>query len=254
MTNITFIILMFIIAVCIANHLDFSATLKTNLIILPLVFIGIVFLFFANIQNFSPQRIFPILGNGLTATFVTGLLNMSAFAGIAYLYFLPPFLKEPQKMKKIALLSVGITAIYLILAISSILFMFPSLVNTNEISPLYNVTRYIEFGSFFQRLESVFLLFWMLAFASYLSIVTKFSMNIFKKIACITTKKPLINIFGLIVFAIALIPENFAISSKFETDIYPYLVLFIVFVLSISILVLANLKKRKNQNYLKKEA
>ena len=54
---------MFIIAVCIANKFNFNSTLKTNLIILPLVLAGMIFLFFANIQNFSPQRIFPILGH-----------------------------------------------------------------------------------------------------------------------------------------------------------------------------------------------
>ena len=253
MTNIVFILLMFIIAVCIANKFNFNSTLKTNLIILPLVLAGMIFLFFANIQNFSPQRIFPILGHGLSQTFVTGILNLSAFGGIAYLYFLPPLLKEPQKLKKVAFLSVGITSIYLLLCVSTILFMFPSFISANEISPLYNATRYIEFGSFFQRLESIFLLFWILAFACYLSIVTKFSMNIFKKITSISTKKPLIDIFGLLIFAIALLPENFAISSNYESYIYPYLVLFIVFLLGISILSLATWKKYRNNIYNKKE-
>ena len=131
--------------------------------------------------------------------------------------------------------------------------MFPSFISANEISPLYNATRYIEFGSFFQRLESIFLLFWILAFACYLSIVTKFSMNIFKKITSINTKKPLIDIFGLLIFAIALLPENFAISSNYESYIYPYLVLFIVFLLGISILSLATWKKYRNNIYNKKE-
>lgn len=253
MTNIVFILLMFIVAVCIANRLDFNATLKTNLLILPLVLAGMLFLFFANTKNFAPQRIFPILGHGITQTFATGLLNLSAFGGIAYLYFLPPLLKEPKNFKKITLISVGVTAIYLLLCVSTILFMFSSFINSNEISPLYNATRYIEFGSFFQRLESVFLLFWMLAFACYLSIVTKFSMNIFKKITCISTKKPLINIFGLIIFAVALLPENFAVSSKIESSFYPYLVLFVVFVLGISILWLANWKKHKKESVNGKE-
>ena len=123
--------------------------------------------------------------------------------------------------------------------------MFSFFITTNEITPLYNATRYIEFGKFFQRLESVFLLIWILAFACYLSIITKFSMSIFQKLTNIQTKKPLIDIFGLLILAISLIPSDYSISSKFETDIYPYLVLGIVFFLSISILLLANIKKKK---------
>lgn len=248
MTNIVFIIVFFIIAVCTANRLDFNASLKTNLLIIPLVLVSIVFLFFANMNKFVPQRMFPIFGDGLFNTFVLGLNNLSAFGGIAFLYFLPPYLKEPEKMKKIALLSIGISAIYLILCVSTLLFMFSFFINTNEIIPLYNATRYIEFGSFFQRLESIFLLIWILAFACYLSITSKFAMGIFKKLTNIETKKPLIDIFGILILGISLIPKNYAISDKFETEIYPFLVLGITFFLGMSILLLANLLKKKQKN------
>lgn len=245
MTNIVFIIAMFIIAICITNRLDFNACFKTNLLILPLVFASIVFLFFANMNKFVPDRIFPIFGDSLFNTFVLGFSNLSSFGGIVFLYFLPPFLKEPEKLKKIAVFSVGLSAIYLILCVSTLLFMFSFFINTNEITPLYNATRYIEFGSFFQRLESVFLLIWILAFACYLSIICKFVMSIFKKLTNIETKKPLIDIFGILLLGIALLPKNYAISEKFETEIYPYLVLGIPFALGISVLILANIAKRR---------
>ena len=125
--------------------------------------------------------------------------------------------------------------------------MFSFFINTNEITPLYNATRYIELGSFFQRLESVFLLIWILAFACYLSITSKFAMGILKKLTQIETKKPLIDIFGLLILGISLIPENYAISDKLETQIYPCLVLGITFCLGISILIFANLMKRKQK-------
>lgn len=245
MTNVLFIIAMFVIALCTANRLDFNASLKTNLLVLPLVLASMVFLFFANMNKFSAERIFPIFGDGLFDTFVLGFGNIASFGGIAFLYFLPPFMKEPEKLKRVAVISMGLSAIYLILCVATLLFMFSFFIDTNEITPLYNATRYIEFGSFFQRLESVFLLIWILAFACYLSIITKFSMSIFKKLTNIETKKPLIDVFGLLILGISLIPKNYAISEKFETKIYPCLVIGIVFFLGISILLLANLVKRK---------
>ncbi len=121
MTNIIFILSLFVIAICTANRLDFNASLKTNLLILPLVLASILFLFFANMNKFVPQRAFPIFGDGLVNTFIIGLGNLAAFGGISFLYFLPPYLKEPEKIKKIALLSIGISAIYLILCVSTLL-------------------------------------------------------------------------------------------------------------------------------------
>ena len=245
MTNIVFIASLFIIAVCIANRFDFSATLKTNTLILPIVLVFTIFLFFANMNKFVPQRIFPILGDGVFQTFGLGLINLSSFAGIGFLYFLPPLLNQPEKMKKVCLISVGISAVYIILCVATLLFMFSFFIDTNEITPLYNATRYIEFGSFFQRLESVFLLFWILTFACYISIVSKFSMRIFQKITNIENKKALIDIFGILILGIAILPKNYSISEKFETTVYPYLVVGIVFVLSLCILILANLSKKK---------
>lgn len=247
MTNILFILSLFVLAVCTANRLDFNASLKTNLLIIPLVLASIIFLFFANMNKFVPQRAFPIFGDGLFNTFILGLTNLSAFGGITFLYFLPPYLKEPQKMKKIALISIGLSGIYLIFCVATLLFMFSFFINTNEITPLYNATRYIEFGSFFQRLESVFLLIWILAFACYVSISSKFAMGIFKKLTNIETKKPLIDMFGLLILGITLIPKNYAISDQFETDIYPYLVLGITFCLGSCVLLLANLMKKKQK-------
>ena len=220
MTNIFFILSFFIIAICIANRLDFNATLKTTLIILPIVLISVIFLFLTNLGQFTPQRMFPIFGEGIYNTFVLGLVNLYSFAGIEYIYFLPPFLKKPENMKKILLISIGISALYLLLSVATLLFIFAFFVSTNEITPLYNATRYIEFGNFFQRLESIFLLFWILVFACYLSIVIKFSMEIFKKLTNISTKKPLIDVFGLLILGISLIPKNYAISQKFERSIY----------------------------------
>ena len=70
-------------------------------------------------------------------------------------------------------------------------------------------------------------------------------MSIFQKITNISTKKPLNTIFSILIFAIGLLPKNYAISQYFESKIYPYCVIAIVFFLGIGILILANLSKRK---------
>lgn len=260
MTDITFIMSLIVISICIANRLNSNATIKTNVIILPIALIGVLFLFFTNINRFVPQRIFPIFGESAFNTFILGLTNLASFGGIAYIYFLPPLLKDNTKFKKITLISITATAIYLIFTIATLLFIFTFFTNVSEISPLYTATRYIEFGSFFQRLESVFLLIWILVFACYLSIVLKFSIGIFQKITNISNKKALIDVFGILMLSIALIPKNIAISQSFESKIYPYLMIGIVIVLGLGILIFANIAKKKqiqnsnnNDLYIRKE-
>ena len=123
--------------------------------------------------------------------------------------------------------------------------MFVFFQNINEIMPLYSASSYIEFGTFFQRLDSLFLMIWTLSFVCYLSIVSKFCIYIFKKVTNIKEIKPIVFPITLIMITIALIPKNYAMSKFYETKIYPYLVIGLVYFLSLFILLLAYLKKRK---------
>ena len=247
LTNVIFIVLAFIITICITNKFEFATTAKVNLIVLPIAIFSILFLFGANVKYFQATNIFPIFGKGIFNTFVTGLGNLGAFGGISLLYFTPPFIKEPSKTKKIFLISVGLSILYIILCVGIILFMFPFLMKVGEIIPLYSVARYVEFGSFFQRLESLFLLIWILEIACYLSITTSLSLSIFKKLTNIKNTKPIVYIFALLTFSIAMFPKNYAISQFIESTIHRYFSIGITFILGISILIIGNIKKRKKK-------
>lgn len=245
MTNVIFVIIPFILAMLINNSLSFGSNVKTISLVFPLVLFSIIFLFFANFNHFSFEKMFPILGKGFVNTFITGIGNITAFGGISCIYFLPPFLKEPKELKKICLTSVIVGLLYFILCISTILFMFSFFAEADEVLPLYSAARYIEFGIFFQRLEALFMLIWILEVCCYLIVANRFSMNIFQKMTNIKYQKPFAFIFPLIIFGISLIPKNYAIIRFFEAQIYSYLILGIVFILGIGILILANLKKKK---------
>ena len=109
--------------------------------------------------------------------------------------------------------------------------------------PLFVVSRYIEFGTFFQRFESLFLLIWTISFCCYLSIACKFSTHIFTKIFNIKDPSQLVYIFTILIFAISLIPKNYAVSILFESSIYRYLAIAVI-VLGLFVLILSNLKKK----------
>ncbi len=245
LTSYIFVILMFIVAIAFVNKLGFNSTLNTAAIVFPLVLISIILLFCGNLGNFSFRRIYPVLGDGFYNTFILGLKNIGAFGGICYLYFIPSMLKDPSKLKKIAVISVISTGLFIFLCVATLLFMFSFFINADEIMPLFSAARYIEFGSFFQRFESVFLLIWIISFGCYLSISCKFSTHIFNKMFKLSDMKPILNIFLILIFAISIFPKNYASSNFFEIHIYRYLRIAIGFILGMTILILANLKKKK---------
>ena len=172
---------------------------------------------------------------------------------LTLLYFIPPYLKEPQKMKKVFTTSILLGTIYLLLSVAIILLMFISLIYTNQIMPLYSAARYIEFGSFFQRLEALFVLIWSLQMLCYLTILCKISVSIFKKITNIEDEKPLTLVFSLLILAISIFPKNYAISKFIEEQAYKYMVIIFSIFLGLSILIIGYFKKRKKKETLSYE-
>ena len=249
-TPVMLLIIFFIIGIIMANRLGNNAIIRANLIFIPAILFSIVFIFLANMGNFTLQRMFPLLGNGINTTFFSGISNLFAFGGIALLYFVPPYLKDSKEFKKIAFSSVILSSIWLFFSLATLLFIFPSIVTTDEILPLYFASRFIEFGRFFQRLDAVFLLVWIISIFSYLSILLSFSSQIFKKIT--TFKYPYLTIYGgaFLIFLLSLVPQNYVQLNFLETTIYKYFVLILVFTISLILLILAALKHKK-QNKVK---
>lgn len=206
----------------------------------------------ANMKNFVPQRVFPILGYGFDETFIKGLENLYAFGNISFLYFLPSYLKDVKQLKKVSIISIVISCVYLLFCLSALLIMFPFISSNEEIMPLYLASRYIEFGTFFQRVDAIFLLVWIWVIILYLSISIMLSIRIAKEITIIKNRNVLIYFFALITLIISMIPQNLVQINFFETTIYKYIVLYFIFAACILILLFANIKykliHRKEKN------
>lgn len=241
-TPVAVIMLLFLIATVIVNKLGFQPMVRSTLFFMPAILFSIIFVFFANIEHFTIQRMFPLLGNGYSSVFFSGLSNLFAFGGISYLYLLPPHLKKQKDFAKIAFSSIGISAFFLLLSVLTLIFMFSLVASSEEIAPLYIATRIIEFGRFFQRLDAIFVFIWIISILSYLSIAIYFCTNIFKKITECQNQKWIVGLFCILCFGIGLLPKNLKQTSLLISNTYQYIILILVFGISIGLLVLANIK------------
>ena len=247
-TDVKYIVLSFIFAIGVVNNFGFSSSIvKTTLLIFPPLILSIILLFLGNIDNFSFHRIFPILGDGFSNTFLLSLTNIGAFSGITYFYFIPSLLKEPKNFKKVTILSSILTGLIMIICVATLLLMFSIFISVDEIMPLFTSSRYIEFGTFFQRFESVFLLIWIVAFCCYLAISCLISTYIFGKMFNLKDSSQVFIIFIILLFVLTLLPKNYANAVHLETYYFRYFTIFII-LLGLIILALANLKKKNTIN------
>lgn len=243
LVKIEYIVCLFVICATISCLMKYNAVYRANLIIFPLLIISTLFLFLADFPYMIVEKMYPILGNGWYATFIEGLSNMFVFQGIAYIYFIPSKLKEPNLLKKICVNSIVFSCLFLLISVAIVLFMFNGFVETDELLPLYSAVKYIEFGSFFQKLDSAFVLIWIIGFASYLSITLKFSSAILKKITKIENENIFIYLLALILFVGSIWQKNYATSIFLINTVYKFSFFILVIAFSFIILLLASIKK-----------
>ncbi len=244
MTNTIYIVLLFVMATGIICGLKNNGFSKANFIVLPISLVTLILVFAGNTKNFDYQNVFPILGNGIDATFISGLSNLFAFGGIAYLYFLPAKLKKPEKFLKISIWSIILSAIFLIIIVAIITLMFNESLVKGQLFPIYLAVRYIEFGTFFQRLDSAFLLIRIISFLSFLGIISNLCLNIFKEITNIDDSKPMIYPFMLLIFGFTMLMKSFFELELLQNTIFKILFFVVIIGLGLLILILANLKKK----------
>lgn len=244
---IVFLLLIFLIPTVISARRGSAAVCKVNLIFTPIFLISILVVVFATIKDFSIEGFLPILGFGAKQTFLVGLNNSFSFSGFAYLYFLIPKLKNPDDFKKIALSSVIISGIYLLLTVISLLMLFPFITFSDELLSIYLLSRVIEFGRFFQRVDAIFILIWILGFFSFLAFSFNIISDILKKILNLKAHREMIYSTASLIFGIALITTNIAFIKFIQNIVFKYLVISIVFIISLTVLILANLKQKRRK-------
>lgn len=244
---LVYLLLFFIIPAIIANKIGFKSISGINLIINFIVIISLVFLIITSYNRIDFHRIFPIFGFGISNTFIYGATNIFAFTGLAYLYFLPPLLKEAKDFKKVTIISTIISAVFLIFSIASLILTFPSLLETDEMISLYILARSSKVVTFLERLDAIFIFVWFISLLSSLSLSFFYILNIIKKITNIEDFKPLCSSLGLIVLGLSLLIKNFAQVKFLGNFVYKYFFIALVFVLGLTILILANLKYKKEK-------
>ena len=250
-TNTFFLIIMFLTAAVFVCNLKYDAIYRSNLLTIPFVLLSILVLFLGNAGEFTFENVFPILGNGINTSFLSGISNLFAFQGILYILFLPPHLKDVTELKKITFLSIIFSALYLLVSVAIILLLFDTEVSNTLLMPLYSAVRYIEFGTFFQRLDSVFILTWIISFVSYLSITINTCCNIIKKVSPIKSIKFSTTLVSFLMLVVTFFSATYAISTFLTEVVYKYAFL-IICAISISVLtfavILKNFKNKKLNN------
>ena len=159
------------------------------------------------------------------------------------MFFLPSKLKDTKKFAKVALISVVLSGLFLIICTANTIFLFSDTLTNSDIFPLYLSVRYIEFGTFFQRLDAIFLFLCAIGFISVLCFNTFILTDIIKDITQITDDKPIILPCLFTIFDLSLIVRKDSTLDFLENFVSKVKYIIVAIIVPLIVLLIANIKK-----------
>lgn len=244
--NTVFLIGSFILAATLAVILGYRNIIKVNTLLVPIILFTMIIVFFSSLKNFDTSRLFPILGKGTKETFINGITNLYTLGGLIYIFLVGSSLKNINDFKKVGILSIILSATYLLLSVVSSLILFPFLNTGNDVLSVYLSTRTIHFGNFLPRSDTIFMFVWIFNFLLYLCVVLLYIAKVCKENFKPQNQNIIPIISAIAIFILAFVPQNSAQILFLKNVVYKNLALFIVFILSPAVLIAGYIKKRIN--------
>lgn len=205
---ISFVSLFFMVGVITAAYAGIEAIVRFHALVVPIVVAGGALLILAVAPYFDMENLTPILGTGTEKIFGLGSLRISMYAELILLFLIVPFIKTNKNLRVVGYTSICISGVFLTVSTIAVLASFPYPIALENFLPLYNLSRLIQYGRFFQRVEAIFFIIWAASALLYLSTGFFFFLYTFQKTFKLEFYKPLIIPAAILTFNISLLPQS----------------------------------------------
>ena len=241
---ISFVMLFFCAGMITGAYLGLEAIVRFHAIVVPIILAAYVFILLGVSKYYDVSNFYPILGTGARAILLkNGFLKISLYAPILYLFLMIPFLKTHKNFKTAGFAGIGLCAFLFTISALSYIAVFPYNIGLEQFLPTFELARLIDYGKFFQRIESIFLLSWATTGLMYLSVILFFLAYTVKQTFKLEYYKPLILPLCVIIFCISFLPPNLMSAIVLETKFYGEIAWAISLAFPLLILILGNVKK-----------
>jgi spore germination protein KB len=250
-TSIGVIILVFLASSSVVTYLGLSTVAGAAYLSFPFVVIAIFSICVLSYNLWNISWLFPLFTKGIDQTLLVGILRSSDFIEILPLYvFVDMF--YPKQIKRIGYKSISFSTLVLFLIMLTYSLSFPEGVSQEKYLPLYTMARNIYLGRFIQRIEAIFVLFWVLSGCLWISVGFFACSKLLSDLLKLPDYRPLIPAMGVLLYTTAVLPQSMAEVIKYS-DIYIRSYSFIlVFGLPALLLLIAVLRGKVGKSHAKK--
>lgn len=236
-----YVAIFFGIAIIISLFLGIRGIFRTASLLAPLISLGFILMFIILFKHIDLNNFTPVFGNGIENFFAQGLNRIGRFEGVFYFLLISPYVKS---QKKTAYLSFLLTVLLVLPTMFLLIGIIPYPTIIENYFPIFELTRLISLGRFIQRVDSVFILLWILATFVYISLTIHFLILYVQKIFKLKFSNRLIPLFAMNIITVSSIFVNYEITIKIRNFLFVYITPYILCILPMMVLIGARIKRR----------
>ncbi|MDD2402107.1 MAG: endospore germination permease [Clostridia bacterium] len=246
-TPVIVLTLVFILAAWIAAYYGIEAISRSAYISFPFIIASVIAVLILLYPYYDFKQITPIWGSGILSIGKNSFLGISAFGEVILLcYIIHYFQFDVKKVKQAGAFSIILVTIFFAAIVIVYQMVLPVPTSIETLVPFYQLSRSINLGHYFQRVESIFVMFWIFTAFLRLSMGLFVSTIIFQDTLKLPYYRPLLPAICLLVFSLSLTPADMMQTVMYEDIKFNYGWL-VTFVLPLFILVVALILKRKEE-------
>ncbi|MCH3965936.1 MAG: spore germination protein [Clostridium sp.] len=184
-------------------------------VFLPVIF-GIVIIFLMASPNYNMSNLAPYLGYGILNTLKGAVVRSSAYSEVVILFFIVNSIHGIDIVKRAGIISLVLAGTIFGLTTLCYLMTFTYGAGSENISGLFELSRVIYFSRFIERVESLFLVTWIVPTILNTAVGFYMAVSIYCQVFDIKNHIPPTVSFLILLFVGAVLPENFSQLLELE--------------------------------------
>lgn len=219
-TPMKVIMLSLLITAAIAAHSGIEALGRVCWLTIGLIIASVFITLIGGLMTHAESNaLSPFWGMGRTQVLTMGIVKSSLFSELLVLGFLVPKMRIAEEWEKAAWWCMAISSIILFSTTIVYLYVFPYPTATRLNVPMFELSRIIIFGRWIQRVESLFLIVWLLCAVLKLSIALYCCASMLSQMLRLTKTQPLILPLSILIYSFALLPASEMAAVTWDWDI-----------------------------------
>ncbi len=181
----------------VRQGLEAIARINSLVLLLYIIFIPVYILGLSKYMDF--HRLLPLFDHSISSLTIASLTPITWVSEVGILLFLAPYLQNPDKARIIGytgLLVVGLAM--LLIMVAALLVYGPKFITANTY-PGFSVIGLIRLGNVIERLDILFISYWVLSVYLKMSIFLFATVECFKQTFRVKLNRPFIGALGLVV-------------------------------------------------------